>query len=101
MNGFAGKTFVVRVDEATACAQNGTFIPDLGFLTKQGVRAIVVAPNREAASAIVRAMNRSGNAAVGLSGEDAALLPATGRSMGTVQTGILSTLTGAGRAICP
>ena len=44
----------------------------------------------------VRAINRSGNAAVGLSGSDAAMLPQTPSGIGNVQTGILQTLTSAG-----
>lgn len=96
MEGFAGKAFVVRVDEATAFADGTTFFDDLAFLTRQDVHPIVVAPNPKAGRALVRAINRSGNFAVGLSGADAAMLPGTSSGLGTVQTGILQTLTGAG-----
>lgn len=96
MEEFAGKAFVVRVDEATAFAGGTTFFDDLAYLTRQDVHPIVVAPNPRAGRALVRAINRSGNYAVGLSGADAAMLPGTSSGLGTVQTGILQTLTGAG-----
>jgi len=96
MEGFAGKAFVVRVDEETAFARNTTFFDDLTFLTQQNVHAIVVAPTPRAGRALVRAINRSGNSAVGLSGSDAAMLPSTPGGIGNVQTGILQTLTSAG-----
>ena len=92
MNEFAGKAFVVRVDDATAHADQSTFIADLSFLALQEVRPIVIAPNALAARALVRTINRSGNAAVGLSGADAAMLPGRGGGIGKVQTGILQTL---------
>lgn len=96
MEGFAGKAFVVRVDEETAFATHTTFFDDLTFLARQSVHAIVVAPTPRASRALVRAINRSGNSAVGLSGSDAAMLPGTPGGIGNVQTGILETLTGAG-----
>ncbi|MBC5816706.1 MAG: hypothetical protein GIW97_09205, partial [Candidatus Eremiobacteraeota bacterium] len=57
---------------------------------------IIVAPNASAARALVRTINRSGNAAVGLNGADAAMLPGAGNGLGKVQTGILKTLTQSG-----
>lgn len=96
MEGFAGKAFVVRVDDATAFAPQSTFPEDVGFLTQQHVHPIVIAPSRRASRNLVRRINRSGNIAVGLSGSDAAMLPGAGRGIGTVQTGILQTLAAAG-----
>jgi len=93
MSAFAGKAFVVRVDEQAAHADESTFISDLAFLSAQNVRPIVIAPNGSAARALVRTINRSGNLAVGLCGADAAMLPGRGESLGKVQTGILQTLT--------
>lgn len=96
MEGFAGRAFVVRVDEATAFARDTTFFDDLAFLSRKRVHPILVAPTRRASRALVRTINRSGNMAVGLSGSDAAMLPGAADGIGTVQTGILETLTGAG-----
>lgn len=96
MEGFAGKAFVVRVDEETAFARQTTFFDDLAFLTSRQVHPIVVAPTPRAGRALVRAINRSGNSAVGLCGRDAAMLPAAASGIGNVQTGILQTLTAAG-----
>lgn len=96
MDVFAGKAFVVRVDEATASDAGATLVRDLAFLSQHEVRPILVAPNREAAAHLVRTINRSGNSAVGLNGADAALLPTHGSEIGKVQAGILLTLTGAG-----
>lgn len=96
MEGFAGKAFVVRVDEETAFAAHTTFFDDLTFLVEQQVHPILVAPTPPAGRALVRAINRSGNSAVGLSGRDAAMLPGTPGGIGNVQTRILETLTGAG-----
>ncbi len=96
MEGFAGKAFVVRVDEATAFASQTTFFDDLAFLARSSVHPIVVAPSSTVRRTLVRTINRSGNMAVGLSGSDAAMLPAAGSGLGNVQTGILETLTRAG-----
>jgi acetylglutamate kinase len=93
---FSGKTFVVRVDEATADDADATLVADLAVLAREHVRPIVIAPDSLAARAIVRAINRSANVAVALSGSDAALLPRTPNGIGRVQTRILHTLTGAG-----
>ncbi|HTX57948.1 MAG TPA: hypothetical protein VMD47_12685 [Candidatus Acidoferrales bacterium] len=93
---FSGTTFVLRVDEATAHDAGTTFVDDLRVLTRHHVRPIVVAPDPAAARAIVRAINRSSNVALALSGSDAALLPQTPSGIGRVQTRILHTLTGAG-----
>ncbi|HET7813160.1 MAG TPA: hypothetical protein VFL13_02175 [Candidatus Baltobacteraceae bacterium] len=96
MEGFSGRSFVVRVDEATAFASDSTFFEDLGFLAGQDVAAIVVAPSAKAGRALVRTINRSGNRAVGLCGADAGMLPGANGGIGSVQTGILQTLTRAG-----
>ena len=96
MNAFAGKTFVLRVDESAANADESTLIDDLSFLAQSDVKPIVIAPNSGAARALVRTMNRAGNAAVGLSGSDAAMLPRAGSGIGNVQTGILTTLLSSG-----
>lgn len=96
MQQFAGKAFVVRVDEATAFAAETTFFDDLTFLARRAVHPIVVAPSPKAGRALVRTINRTGNIAVGLSGADAAMIPGTSKGIGHVQTGILETLTGAG-----
>ncbi len=65
-------------------------------MAEREVHPIVVAPDPQAARAIVRAINRSTNVAVALSGSDAALLPHTPNGIGRVQRGILDTLTAAG-----
>src|SRR5579864_1781457 len=96
MEGFAGKSFVVRVDEATAFAEQTTFVDDLAFLARRDVHPIVIAPSRKAGRVLVRTINRSGNMAVGLSGADAAMLPGKAGGIGNVQAGILQTLTAAG-----
>ncbi|MBV8245477.1 MAG: hypothetical protein JOZ38_06125 [Candidatus Eremiobacteraeota bacterium] len=96
MDAFAGKAFVLRVDEQTAHARETTLIADLAFLSEHRVHPIVVAPNPHAARSLVRTINRGGNAAVGLSGRDAGMLPRASDGIGTVQTGILQTLTAAG-----
>jgi acetylglutamate kinase len=92
---FSGRTFVVRIDRATISDRN-TLDDDLAFLMQRDVRPIVVAPSSDAARTYVKSLNRRTNVAVGLSGRDAALLPAKGGSVGRVQTGILATLTAAG-----
>jgi len=93
---FSGKTFVVRVDEATANDGGATLVADLQVLARHHVRPIVVAPDAQTARAIVRAINRSANVALSLCGSDGALLPHTPSGIGAVQTRILYTLTGAG-----
>ena len=92
---FSGKPLVVRVDDASANGQT-TLVDDLHLLAERHVPPIVVAPNPQAARAIVRTINRSANIAVGLSGSDAALLPHGPTGIGRVQTRILDTLTAAG-----
>ncbi|MDQ2864924.1 MAG: hypothetical protein M3R51_01730 [Candidatus Eremiobacteraeota bacterium] len=72
-NDFAGKTFVVCVDFATVHDSSATLVDDICVLTERSVRPIVVAPDRTAARAIVRAMNRSTNIALSPCGSDAAL----------------------------
>jgi len=92
-----GRTLVLRIDEATLDAGAGTLFADLAFLTQSGVRPIVVAPTADAARTLVRMMNRTGDSAVGLSGDGAGMLPAaSGEHLGAVQTRLLTTLLGAG-----
>ena len=91
-----GRTMVIRVDEATLGAAGATFFGDLVFLGNLGMRPVVVAPTATAAREVVRTMNRSGDAAVGLSGADAGMLPATGDAIGHVETKLLRTLLDAG-----
>ncbi|BDE07835.1 acetylglutamate kinase [Vulcanimicrobium alpinum] len=91
-----GRTMVIRVDEATLGAEGGTFFSDLVFLGNLGMRPVVVAPTADAARAVVRSMNRSGDAAVGLSGADAGMIPAAAGTIGAVQTKLLTTLLDAG-----
>ncbi|HEY0615649.1 MAG TPA: hypothetical protein VGC96_13440 [Candidatus Elarobacter sp.] len=92
-----GRTMVIRVDEATLGAEGATFFSDLVFLANLGMRPVVVAPTQDAARAVVRRMNRSGDAAVGLSGADAGMIPAAaGETIGNVHTKLLRTLLDAG-----
>ncbi len=92
-----GRTMVIRVDQATLGVEGGTFFSDLVFLGNLGMRPLVVAPTAAAARGVVRAMNRSGDVAVGLTGADAGMLPATpGETIGNVGTKLLHTLLDAG-----
>jgi acetylglutamate kinase len=92
-----GRTMVIRVDEATLGAEGTTFFGDLVFLGNLGMRPVVVAPSAAAARAVVRTMNRSGDAAVGLSGADAGMIPAAaGETIGNVDVKLLRTLLDAG-----
>ena len=92
-----GRTMVIRVDEATLGAEGATFFSDLVFLGNLGMRPVVVAPTKDAARAVVRTMNRSGDSAVGLSGADAGMIPAGGgETIGNVHTKLLRTLLDAG-----
>ncbi|HEX3466192.1 MAG TPA: hypothetical protein VHS78_19235 [Candidatus Elarobacter sp.] len=92
-----GRTMVIRVDEATLGAEGATFFGDLVFLGNLGMRPVVVAPTQDAARAVVRTMNRSGDAAVGLSGADAGMIPAApGETIGNVDAKLLRTLLDAG-----
>lgn len=86
----------MRVDEATAHDERATLIDDLHVLTERSIPPIIVAPDPASARSIVRTINRSTNVAIALSGSDAALLPQGPGGIGTVQTRILETLTGAG-----
>lgn len=86
----------MRVDEASVLADTSTLFEDLSILTDAQVRPIVVAPEPSAARAIVRAINRSVNAAVSLCGSDAAMLPSAPGGIGRINTGILCTLLDAG-----
>jgi acetylglutamate kinase len=93
---FTGRTFVLRIDRSPI-EEHTTLAGDLAFLMQRDVRPIVVAPTSDVARSYVRTLNRQTNVAVGLSGADAALLPAgMSASVGRVQTGILATLTAAG-----
>jgi acetylglutamate kinase len=87
---------VVRIDESTLAADGTTLYADLAFLVERGQRPIVVAPSTDAARAIVKTINRTSDAAVGVSGADAGMLPAAGEGLGAVQTRLLHTLLGAG-----
>lgn len=87
---------VVRIDEATLGADGTTLFADLAFLAGRGQPPVVVAPTSDAARAIVRTMNRTGDIAVGVSGADAGTIPAAGESVGSIQTRLLHTLLGAG-----
>ena len=91
-----GRTMVIRVDDATLASDGGTFYGDLTFLGNLGMRPLIVAPTSSAARAVVRAMNRTGDTAVGLSGADAGMMPAAGGGIGSVQTKLLTTLLDAG-----
>lgn len=93
---FTGRTFVLRIDRSPI-EERTTLAGNLAFLMQRDVRPIVVAPTSDVARSYVRSLNRQTNVAVGLSGADAALLPAgISASVGRVQTGILATLTAAG-----
>ena len=93
---FSGRTLVVRVDDAPL-DEFATLLADIGFLVDRGVRPIIVAPTRESARGFVRAMNRSGDIGVGLSGADAGCIPGVPPAgIGTIQTRLLQTLLGAG-----
>jgi acetylglutamate kinase len=87
---------VVRIDESTLAADGTTLYADLAFLVEHGQRPIVVAPSSDAAKTIVKAINRTSDAAVGVSGADAGMLPAAGDGLGAVQTRLLHTLLSAG-----
>lgn len=92
-----GRTLVIRVDEVTLAAEGATFFSDLVFLGNLGMRPVVVAPTTDAARAVVRTMNRSGDAAVGLTGADAGMIPAgAGETIGNVHPKLLRTLLDAG-----
>ena len=94
---FANRTMVFRIDAGALDADGATVLADVAFLHREGVHPIVVAPTRDLARAFVGMMNRTANTAVGLSGRDAALLPAgASEAIGAVQAGILYTLTAAG-----
>lgn len=84
------------MDDASVRADGSTFVDDLQVLIEAAVQPIVVAPTPIAARDIVRTINRSANAAVSLSGSDAAMLPHAPNGIGRVQTGILRTLLAAG-----
>lgn len=94
MQDFTGRTIVLRVDEASL--GGSTLVSDIAFLQQRNVRPIIVAPQAELARAFVGAMNRTGNAAVGLRGADAGMIPAAGTAIGSVQARLLETLTRSG-----
>lgn len=91
---FRGRTIVLRVDEASIAGT--TLVSDLAFLQEREVRPIVVAPHADVARSFVGVMNRTGDAAVGLRGADAGMIPAAGNTIGSVQTRLLETLTRSG-----
>ncbi|MGA3036773.1 MAG: hypothetical protein ABSE64_04735 [Vulcanimicrobiaceae bacterium] len=90
MQDFTGRTIVLRVDEDSLGGT--TLVSDIAFLQQRNVRPIVVAPQADFARAFVGAMNRTGDAAVGLRGADAGMIPAAGTAIGSVQTRLLETL---------
>jgi len=85
---------VLRVDESSL--DGTTLVSDLAFLQEHSVRPIVIAPQADVARAIVGVMNRTSDAAVGLRGADAGMIPAAGTAIGAVQTRLLETLTRSG-----
>ena len=87
---------VVRIDEPTLATDGTTLFADLAFLVERGQQPIVVAPSSDAARTIVKAINRTSDSAVGVSGADAGMLPAAGDALGSVQTRLLRTLLSAG-----
>lgn len=91
---FRGRTIVLRVDESSI--DGTTLVSDLAFLQQRDVRPIVIAPQADVARALVGVMNRTGDAAVGLRGADAGMIPAAGSAIGSVQTRLLETLTRSG-----
>ena len=91
---FRGRTIVLRVDASSL--DETTLVSDLAFLQQRDVRPIVVAPQADVARALVGAMNRTSDAAVGLRGADAGMIPAAGSTIGSVQTRLLDTLTRSG-----
>jgi acetylglutamate kinase len=94
---FAERTFILRVDATDIGSSEATIASDIGFLAEHHIRPIIVTPSKSIAASWVRALNRNANVAVGLSGSDAGLLPATAPDhIGTVQTRLLATLTTAG-----
>jgi acetylglutamate kinase len=86
----------MRVDDTAIDSGTSTIADDLGFLASRRMHPIVVAPDAGVARSWVRTLNRRSNAAVGLTGADAALLPGAPGRIGTIQTHILQTLTAAG-----
>ncbi len=97
MTSWNGATVVVRVDESSVREHASTLYADLGLFLERGVRPIVVAPTDEAARAVVRTMNRTVDAAVGISGADAGTVPAANvDGIGAIQTRLLRTLLHAG-----
>lgn len=94
MQDFTGRTIVLRVDETSL--DGTTLVSDIAFLQQRNVRPIVVVPQPDVARAFVGAMNRTGDAAVGLRGADAGMIPAAGTIIGSVQTRLLETLTRSG-----
>ena len=85
---------MLRVDESSL--DGTTLVSDLAFLQERSVRPIVIAPQADVARAIVGVMNRTSDAAVGLRGADAGMIPAAGTAIGAVQTRLLETLTRSG-----
>lgn len=85
------RPYVVRLDRASLDADS-TFWEDLVFLREHDVLPVLVAPDAPSARTMVQRINRSSNAAVCVSGADAATLPAHGADLGRVQPGLLMTL---------
>ncbi len=92
-----GTTVILRVDEHSVGENASTLYADLGLFLERGVRPIVIAPTAETARSVVRTMNRTVDAAVGVSGADAGTVPAAATgSIGAIQTRLLRTLSDAG-----
>ncbi len=97
MTTWNGATVVLRIDEASIEADAGTLYADLRLFLERGVRPVVIAPTAEAARAVVRIMNRSVDAAVGVTGADAGTVPAVNAdAIGSIRTRFLRTLANAG-----
>jgi acetylglutamate kinase len=91
-----GRGFVVRVARSSL-EHHATLLDDLAFVRENGFAPILIAPDRESARRLVRAINISSNEAVCVSGADAATIPAAYRGgIGKVQIGLLEALARAG-----
>lgn len=96
MDELLGRTLVLRID-GESIGGGTTFFEDIAFLATHHVRPIVIAPDADIARSVVRTMNRASEMAVGLSGADAGMIPASGpAALGAIQVRLLTTLIGAG-----
>lgn len=90
-----GRAFVVRVAQSSL-EHHATMLDDLAFVRENGLAPILIAPDRESARRLVRAINISSNEAVCVSGADAATIPAYRGGIAKVQVGLLAALAKAG-----